>query len=87
MTALALAAFAGLLQRAVSEPGIISKAYSAFHGYSVGNQILRSSSVPNEESLPDRLRRSWAGGQREVRTKGREGNRAVHACDVQEEGR
>jgi hypothetical protein len=34
------AAFADLLQKAVSEPGIISKAYSAFHGYSIGNQIL-----------------------------------------------
>jgi hypothetical protein len=34
------AAFADLLQKAVSEPGIISKAYTAFHGYSIGNQIL-----------------------------------------------
>ena len=40
MTALAPAAFADLLQKAVSEPGIISKAYTAFHGYSIGNQIL-----------------------------------------------
>jgi hypothetical protein len=40
MTALAPAAFADLLQKAVNEPGIISKAYSAFHGYSIGNQIL-----------------------------------------------
>jgi hypothetical protein len=29
----------GLLQRAVSQPGLILKAYSAFHGYSLGNQI------------------------------------------------
>src|SRR5438132_3464988 len=34
------AAFADLLQKAVSEPGIISRAYTAFHGYSIGNQIL-----------------------------------------------
>jgi hypothetical protein len=40
MTALAPAAFADLLQKAVSEPGTISKAYSAFHGYSIGNQVL-----------------------------------------------
>jgi antirestriction protein ArdC len=40
MTALAPAAFADLLQTAITEPGIISKAYSAFHGYSIGNQIL-----------------------------------------------
>jgi hypothetical protein len=34
------AAFADLLQKALTEPGIISRAYSAFHGYSIGNQIL-----------------------------------------------
>lgn len=28
-----------LLNRAVSEPGLILKAYSAFHGYSLSNQI------------------------------------------------
>jgi hypothetical protein len=32
--------FADLLNRALGEPGIISRAYSAFHGYSIGNQIL-----------------------------------------------
>ncbi len=34
------APFAELLQRAVTEPGTISAAYSAFHGYSMGNQLL-----------------------------------------------
>jgi hypothetical protein len=32
--------FAELLNRALVEPGVVSRAYSAFHGYSVGNQIL-----------------------------------------------
>ena len=32
--------FAELLDQAVTEPGIISDAYSAFHNYSVGNQLL-----------------------------------------------
>src|SRR5919108_5309519 len=32
--------FAALLDRAVSEPGLISRAYFAFHGYSIGNQLL-----------------------------------------------
>lgn len=32
--------FIELIDRAVREPGIISQAYSAFHGYSLGNQIL-----------------------------------------------
>jgi antirestriction protein ArdC len=40
MTAQAPAAFADLLRSAVEEPGIISKAYSAFHNYSLGNQLL-----------------------------------------------
>ena len=31
--------FAQLLKDAVEQPGIISKAYSQFHGYSVGNQL------------------------------------------------
>lgn len=32
--------FADLLARAVTEPGTISRAYSAFHEYSLGNQLL-----------------------------------------------
>ncbi len=32
--------FAELLSRALTEPGLVSRAYSAFHGYSVGNQLL-----------------------------------------------
>ena len=31
---------AELLNRAVTEPGVISKAYTAFYGYSFGNQLL-----------------------------------------------
>jgi hypothetical protein len=33
-------AFADLLAKAVSEPGQIHTAYTAFHGYSIGNQLL-----------------------------------------------
>ena len=29
-----------ILERAVAEPGAISTAYSASHGYSIGNQLL-----------------------------------------------
>lgn len=32
--------FVTLLDRAVSEPGLFSRAYSTFHGYSFGNQLL-----------------------------------------------
>jgi N-terminal domain of anti-restriction factor ArdC len=34
------ASFAHLLEQAVNEPGTISAAYSAFHDYSIGNQLL-----------------------------------------------
>jgi len=35
-----VASFAHLLQSAVNDPGILSSAYRAFHGYSIGNQLL-----------------------------------------------
>jgi antirestriction protein ArdC len=34
------AAFADLLQKAVTEPGIVSAAYRQFHNFSIGNQLL-----------------------------------------------
>ena len=40
MSPLSSPQFADLLTRALAEPGIVSRAYSAFHGYSLGNQIL-----------------------------------------------
>ena len=33
-------AFAELLAQAVTEPGVLSSAYSQFHNYSVGNMLL-----------------------------------------------
>ena len=33
-------AFVDLLSRALTEPGVLSCAYTAFHGYSIGNQLL-----------------------------------------------
>ena len=32
--------FSQLLNDAINQPGIISKCYSTFHGYSLGNQLL-----------------------------------------------
>src|SRR5262249_32314907 len=32
--------FASLLEAAVSQPGVIARAYSAFHSFSFGNQLL-----------------------------------------------
>jgi len=43
--------FAAMLQTAVTEPGIISRAYSAFHGFSLRNQILAAMQCA-ERNLP-----------------------------------
>jgi antirestriction protein ArdC len=43
--------WSGLLSEVVSRPGIISEAYSAFHNYSVGNQLLAWSQC-NDRGLP-----------------------------------
>lgn len=37
--------WAALLVEAVNKPGLIMEAYSAFHPYSIGNQILLSCNV------------------------------------------
>lgn len=41
--------FYNLLQSAITEPGIISKAYSAFHGYSLGNMIAAACQCAERE--------------------------------------
>ena len=47
------ATFAALLRTAVTEPGTISTAYSAFHNYSLGNQLLAlRERQPNARGLP-----------------------------------
>ncbi len=46
------ATFAALLDAAVREPGIVSKAYHAFYGYSLGNQILAMSQCLTREIPP-----------------------------------
>ncbi len=43
--------FADLLREAVTQPGIISDAYRAFHAFSLGNQILAASQLI-ERGLP-----------------------------------
>ena len=41
--------FSQLLKDAVNQPGIISKCYSTFHGYSLGNQLLAWSQCVSRE--------------------------------------
>ena len=44
--------FAGLLQRAVTDPGTLSRAYRQFHQYSLGNQLLAWSQCLEREIPP-----------------------------------
>ena len=53
--------FSDLLASAVNEPGVISKAYSAFHGYSMGASSSRGCSVSRAAFSQGLSRRSWAG--------------------------
>lgn len=50
-TANANLTFADIIAQALTEPGIISKAYSAFHNFSLGNQILAAIQL-GERGLP-----------------------------------
>src|SRR5262249_62262701 len=43
--------FASLLEAAVSQPGTIARAYSAFHSFSLGNQLLAAMQCA-ERGLP-----------------------------------
>jgi len=56
--------FAALLEAAVSQPGTIARAYSAFHSFSLGNQ-LRAAMQCAERGLPRaRWRHSRPGSRR-----------------------
>src|SRR4051794_1264933 len=78
MATLAPAAFADLLQKAVTEPGIISRAYSAFHGYSIGNQILALVQCAERRITPGPISTfmGWKDKGRYVR----KGERAIVLC-------
>jgi hypothetical protein len=56
--------FAELLNRALCEPGVVSRAYTAFHGYSIGNQILALVQCAERGIPAGPSRRSWAGRTR-----------------------
>lgn len=67
-----------LLSKAVTEPGIISKAYTAFHDYSLGNQIAACCQL-NDRGLsisPIASFKSWQAKGRNVR----KGQKAIALC-------
>jgi antirestriction protein ArdC len=60
--------FSQLLQDAVNQPGIISKCYKTFHGYSIGNQLLAWSQCMEREIPigPIATYKKWAELGRQV---------------------
>jgi antirestriction protein ArdC len=71
-------AWAGLLRDAVNKPGIISKAYSAFHNYSVGNQLLAWSqcAARGVDLAPLATYKHWQALGRQVK----KGSKAITLC-------
>jgi hypothetical protein len=78
MGTIAPAAFAELLQKAVTEPGIISRAYSSFHGYSIGNRILALVQCAERGIQPGPI--STFMGWKEKGRHVRKGERAILLC-------
>lgn len=70
--------FANLLSRALTEPGVVSRAYSAFHGYSIGNQILAMVQCAERGISPGPIATfmGWKDKGRYVR----KGERAIVLC-------
>src|SRR5439155_17554869 len=70
--------FSDLLARAVSEPGVVSRAYSAFHGYSIGNQLLALVQCAERGITPGPIATfiGWKDKGRHVR----KGARAIVLC-------
>jgi hypothetical protein len=78
MTAAAPLAFADLLARAVTEPGRIHEAYTAFHRFSIGNQLLAlfECSARGIEPGPLATFPAWKEKGRHVR----KGEKAITLC-------
>lgn len=67
-----------LLNQAVSEPGLILKAYSNFHGYSLGNRIaaMMQCSIRGIEPGPINTYPGWQALNRQVKR----GEKAIELC-------
>jgi hypothetical protein len=67
-----------LLKAAVTEPGLILKAYSAFHGYSLGNQVaaMAQCNLRGLEPGPINTYPGWQKLNRQVR----KGEKAIRLC-------
>jgi antirestriction protein ArdC len=67
-----------LLEQAVTQPGLMLKAYSAFHGYSLGNQLaaLLQCQLHGIEAGPIDTYKGWLDKGRHVR----KGEKAIWLC-------
>lgn len=74
----AAAAWASLLVEAVEQPGLLLEAYSAFHQYSIGNQLLALSQCRQRGITPGPL--STFPGWKEKGRFVRRGERALTLC-------
>lgn len=70
--------WSALLSDAVNQPGILSSAYSTFHTYSVGNQMLAWSQLSgrNEQPSPIATYAKWKSLGRQVK----KGAKAIQLC-------
>ena len=70
--------WSGLLSDAVNQPGIISSAYSTFHQYSIGNQMLAYSQLASrgEQLSPIATYKRWQALGRQVK----KGAKALQVC-------
>jgi antirestriction protein ArdC len=70
--------FADLLKTAVTDPGILSRAYQQFHQYSLGNQLLAWAQCLDREIPPGPINTfpGWKALGRHVR----KGERAITLC-------
>jgi hypothetical protein len=71
-------AWSNLLQEAVSKPGLMLSAYSAFHNYSVGNQVLAIVQLSERgiQPAPINTYPGWLAKGRQVK----KGERALVLC-------
>ena len=78
MTPVTTPQFADLLGRALTEPGVVSRAYHAFHGYSLGNQLLALGQCTERGMAPGPIATfmGWKDKGRYVR----KGEKAIVLC-------
>lgn len=72
------AKWANLLSEAVSKPGLISEAYTAFYGYSIGNQLLALTQCHERGITPGPIATypGWQAKGRQVKR----GEKAITLC-------